>query len=273
MQLNNKTVFITGGSRGIGAAIALKLAAAGANVAIAAKSVVEDPRLGGTIYSVAEAIEKAGGKALPIQCDIRDEAAIRDAVEKTAETFNGIDVLINNASAIYLSPTETLSAKQFDLMHDINIRGTFLVGKACFPYLKKSEAGHILTLSPPINLNPKWFGKHVAYTIAKYGMTMLALGWAEELESYNVASNTLWPKTTIDTAAVRNLLGGEVLAHKSRTPDIMADAALAILSKENKAYNGQTLIDEEVLRKEGINDFSNYSVVPGAELYTDIFLD
>ncbi|MBL7705905.1 MAG: NAD(P)-dependent oxidoreductase [Taibaiella sp.] len=273
MQLNNKTVFITGGSRGIGAAIALKLAASGANVAIAAKSVVEDPRLGGTIYSVTEAIEKAGGKALPIQCDIRDEAAILDAVEKTAATFNGIDILINNASAIYLSPTEMLSAKQFDLMHDINIRGTFLVGKACLPYLKKSQAGHILTLSPPINLNPKWLGKHAAYTIAKYGMTMLALGWAEELEGYNVASNTLWPKTTIDTAAVRNLLGGETLAHKSRTPDIMADAALAILSKENKAYNGQTLIDEAVLRNEGISDFSKYSVIPGAALYTDLFLD
>lgn len=273
MQLNNKTVFITGGSRGIGAAIALKLAAAGSNVAIAAKSVVEDPRLGGTIYSVAEAIEKAGGKALPIPCDIRDEMAIRDAVEKTAATFNGIDILINNASAIYLSPTEALSVKQFDLMHDINIRGTFLAGKACLPYLKKSEAGHILTLSPPINLNPKWLGKHAAYTIAKYGMTMLALGWAEELEGYNVASNTLWPKTTIDTAAVRNLLGGEVLAHKSRTPDIMADAAFAILSKGNKEYNGQTLIDEEVLRKEGITDFSSYSVMPGAELYTDLFLD
>ncbi|RYD99556.1 MAG: NAD(P)-dependent oxidoreductase [Sphingobacteriales bacterium] len=273
MQLNNKTVFITGGSRGIGAAIALKLAAAGANVAIAAKSVVEDSRLGGTIYSVAEAIEKAGGRALPIQCDIRDEAAIREAVEKTATTFNGIDMLINNASAIYLSPTEKLSAKQFDLMHDINIRGTFLVGKACLPYLKRAVSGHILTLSPPINLDPKWFGQHAAYTIAKYGMTMLALGWAEELADYNVASNTLWPRTTIDTAAVRNLLGGEVLANRSRTPDIIADAAFAILSKEDKEYNGQTLIDEDVLRNEGIRDFSKYSVVPGAELYIDLFLD
>ncbi len=273
MQLNNKTVFITGGSRGIGAAIALKLAAAGANVAIAAKSVIEDPRLGGTIYSVAEAIEKAGGKALPIPCDIRHEAAILEAIGQTASTFNGIDILINNASAIYLNPTETLSAKQFDLMHDINIRGTFLVGKACLPYLKKSAAGHILTLSPPVNLAPKWFGRHAAYTIAKYGMTMLALGWAEELADYNVASNTLWPKTTIDTAAVRNLLGGQVLAHKSRKTDIMADAALAILSKGNKEYNGQTLIDEAVLHNEGIFDFSKYSVVPGADLYTDLFLD
>lgn len=273
MQLNNKTVFITGGSRGIGEAIAVKLAAAGANVAIAAKSVVEDPRLGGTIYSVAEAIEKAGGKALPIQCDIRSEAAIQEAVEKTVATFGGIDILINNASAIYLSPTEKLTEKQFDLMHDINIRGTFLVGKACLPYLKKSAAGHILTLSPPINMNPKWFGQHAAYTIAKYGMTMLALGWAGELADYNVASNTLWPRTTIDTAAVRNLLGGEVLANKSRTPDIMADAAFAILSKGSKEYNGQTLIDEDVLRNEGISDFSKYAVVPGATLYTDLFLD
>ncbi|OJV52084.1 MAG: short chain dehydrogenase [Bacteroidetes bacterium 43-16] len=273
MTLKNKTVFITGGSRGIGKAIAVKLAGEGAQIAIAAKSVTEDPRLGGTIYSVAEEIEKAGGKALPIQCDIRDEAAINEAIAKTAETFKGIDILINNASAIYLSPTEQLTAKQFDLMHDINIRGTFLVGKACLPYLKRSQAGHILTLSPPVNMNPEWLGKHAAYTIAKYGMTMLTLGWAAELAAFNVAANTLWPQTTIDTAAVRNLLGGEALANMSRTPDIMADAVLAVLSKENKAYNGQCLIDEQVLHDAGVTDLSRYSVVPGAALYKDLFLD
>lgn len=273
MKLKNKTVFMTGGSRGIGRAIALKLASEGANITIAAKSVKEDPRLGGTIFTVAEEIEAAGGKALPVQCDIRFEEQIAAAVEKTVETFGGIDIVINNASAINLTGTNDLSLKQYDLMQDINIRGTFATGKACMPYLLKSERAHILTLSPPLNLNKKWFAHHAPYTISKYGMTMLTLGWSEEFPDSNLAANTLWPQTTIDTAAVRNLLGGELLANMSRTPDILADAALAIVTKSKDVYNGRTLIDEEVLKDEGITDLSGYSVVPGANLYTDLFLD
>jgi citronellol/citronellal dehydrogenase len=273
MNLKNKTVFITGGSRGIGKAIALKLAENGANIVIAAKSVAEDQRLGGTIYSVAAEIEAAGANALPIPCDIRDEQQVAAAVAKAVAAFGGIDILINNASAIYLSNTEQLSVKQFDLMHDINIRGTFIVGKECLPHLKASTAGHIITLSPPINLDKKWLGAFAAYTIAKYGMTMLTLGWAEELKSFSVSANTLWPKTTIDTAAVRNLLGGEALAQRSRTVAIMADAVLAILTEDEKHYNGAMLIDEDVLRATGITDFDAYSVLPGAALQPDLFLD
>lgn len=273
MKLKNKTVFITGGSRGIGRAIALKLAAEGANITIAAKSVKEDPRLGGTIFSVAEEIEKVGEKALPVQCDIRFEKQINAAVEKTISTFKGIDILINNASAIDLNNTEKLSSKKFDLMHQINIRGTFLAGKACLPYLKKAEQAHILTLAPPLNMDKKWLKNHAAYTLSKYGMTMLTLGWAEEYKNFNLAANTLWPKTTIDTAAVRNLLGGEKLANRSRKPQIMADAAFAVLSKTGKnIYSGQTLIDEEVLTAEGITDLKKYAVDKNAELFPDLFL-
>lgn len=272
MKLKNKTVFMTGGSRGIGRAIALKLASEGANVTIAAKSVVEDPRLGGTIFSVAKEIESAGGKALPVACDIRFEEQIESAVEKTVLAFGGIDILINNASAINLNATEKLTAKQFDLMYDINIRGTFFAGKACIPYLKKSNNAHILTLSPPINMDKKWLGQHAAYTISKYGMTMLTLGWAEELLGFPVAANALWPKTTIDTAAVRNLLGGKELADRSRKPAIMADAAFSILTKAKEQYNGKCLIDEEVLRSDGIVDFEQYAVTPGGPLFPDLFL-
>ena len=273
MPLNNKTAFITGASRGIGKAIALRLAKSGANIVVAAKSVEENPKLGGTIFSAAEEIEKAGGKALPVQCDIRFEDQIQSAVNKAVAQFGGIDIVINNASAISLAPTEQTEAKRFDLMHDINVRGTFFVVKACIPHLKKSSNAHILTLSPPISLNPKWFGGHVAYTITKYSMSMMAIGWAAELKQYRIASNSLWPRTTIDTAAVRNLLGGEMLANMSRTPDILADTAYFILDKPAADCTGNCFIDEEVMAKEGITDLSHYSVVPGANLYKDLFVD
>ena len=261
MSLQGKTVFITGGSRGIGKAIALKLAGAGANIVIAAKSVEEDPRLGGTIFSAAAEVEALGVKALAVQVDIRDEAQIANAIQQTVDKFGGIDIVINNASAIQLTDTEGTPSKRFDLMHSINVRGTFLVVQHALPYLKKSKHAHILTLSPPINLDPKWIGPHIAYTLTKYDMSMMG-----------IASNALWPRTTIDTAAVRNLLGGEMLANMSRTPAILADAAFYILSKEKLAYTGKTFIDEEVMAAEGITDLSGYSVVPGAQLYTDLFL-
>lgn len=273
MSLNNKTAFITGASRGIGKSIALQLAKNGANVVIAAKSVEENPKLGGTIFSAAEEIEKAGGKALPVQCDIRFEDQIQNAIDKAVAKFGGIDIIINNASAISLTPTEQTEPKRFDLMHDINVRGTFFVTKACIPHLKRSSNAHILTLSPPINLSPKWFGGHVAYTLTKYSMSMMAVGWAAELKQYRIASNALWPRTTIDTAAVRNLLGGEALAKMSRTPDILADAAYFILTKPSADCTGNCFIDEEVLAKEGITNLSHYSVVPGANLYRDLFVD
>lgn len=270
--MQNKTVFITGASRGIGKAMALRLAKEGANIVIAAKSVEEDPRLGGTIYSAAEEVEAAGGKALAIQLDIRFEDQIQSAVHKAVDTFGGIDVLINNASAIQLTNTENTEAKRFDLMHSINVRGTFLMTKHCIPHLKRGKNPHIITLSPPINIVPKWLGPHVAYTMTKFNMSMMALGWAAELKEDGVASNALWPRTTIDTAAVRNLLGGEMLAKMSRTPDILADAVYHIVTKTNLAYTGNTFIDEEVLAKEGITDLSHYSVVPGAQLYQDLFV-
>ncbi len=272
MLLNNKTVFITGASRGIGKAIALRLAKEGANIIIAAKSTEEDPRLGGTIYSAAEEIEQAGGKALAVQTDIRNEEQIITAVEKGVEKFGGIDIVVNNASAIQLTNTEKTETKRFDLIHNINVRGTFLVTKHCIPWLKKSTNAHILTLSPPLNLNPKWLGAHVAYTISKYNMSMLALGWAAEFKKDGIASNALWPRTTIATAAVKNLLGGQMLIDRSRTTDIIADAAYYILRKPSVECTGNTFIDEEVLTAEGITDFEKYSVVPGAKLQVDLFL-
>lgn len=272
MLFNNRTIFITGASRGIGKAIALKLAAEGANIVIGAKSVEEDPRLGGTIFSAAEEITAAGGKALPIQLDIRFEDQIQAAIEKAANHFGGIDVVINNASAIQLTPTDKTESKRFDLMQSINVRGTFLMVKHALPYLIKGKNPHILTLSPPINLNPKWLGGHIAYTITKYSMSMMALGWAEELKTEGVASNALWPRTTIDTAAVRNLLGGQMLANMSRTPDIIADAAHYILSQPAATCSGNTFVDEDVLALAGITDLEKYSVVPGATLYKDLFV-
>jgi len=273
MSFKNKTIFITGASRGIGKAIALRFAKEGANIVVAAKSIEENPKLGGTIFSAAKEIEEAGGKALPVQTDIRFEEQILNAIHKTVETFGGIDAVVNNASAIQLTGTEQTETKRFDLIHNINVRGTFLVTKHCILHLKKSANPHILTLSPPINLQSKWLAPHVAYTISKYNVSMMALAWAEELKQYNIASNALWPRTTIDTAAVRNLLGGQALANMSRTPQILADAAYYILTKTSSQYNGNTFIDEEVLAREGITDLEKYSVVPGAKLYNDLFIE
>ena len=273
MELRGKTAFITGASRGIGEAIALRLAMEGVNIAIVAKSVAEDPRLGGTIYSAAEKVEAAGGKALALQCDIRDEAQIQQAVQKTVETFGGIDFCINNASAITLGNTEQLESKRFDLIHDINVRGTYMVTKNCIPYLKKSAHPHILTLSPPIDLNPKWLGPFVAYTISKYNMSMMTLGWAWELKKYNIAANSLWPITTIATSAVKNLLGGQMLIDRSRKPDILADCAYYILSKDPKICTGNLFLDEQVLASEGITDLDGYAVKPGSPLQKDLYLE
>ena len=272
MNFKNKTVFITGASRGIGKAIALRLAKEGANIVVVAKSTVENPKLGGTIFSAAKEIEEEGGKALAVQCDIRFEEQINHAVEKAVETFGGIDILINNASAISLTPLEQTEQKAFGLMHDINVKGTFFVSKACIPHLKKGTNAHILNLSPPINLDQKWLTGHVAYTMSKYNMTMIALGLSGELKKYNIAANTLWPRTTIATAAVRNLLGGEMLINMSRTPEIIADSAFYILQKPSVECTGNSFIDEEVLAKEGINDLEKYAVKPGGKLYTDLFL-
>jgi citronellol/citronellal dehydrogenase len=251
----------------------MRLAKEKANIVVAAKSIEENPKLGGTIFSAAEEVEKAGAKALAVQCDIRFEEQIQNAVQKAVEKFGGIDIVINNASAISLTHTEQTEPKRFDLMHDINVRGTFFVTKACIPSLKKSSNAHILTLSPPINMNVKWFANHIAYTLSKYNMSMMAMAWAEELKKYNIASNALWPQTTIDTAAVRNLLGGETLAKMSRTPEILADAAYYILSKPSTKCTGNCFIDEDVFAKEGISDLEKYSVVPGAQLYKDLFID
>lgn len=272
MSFQNKTAFITGASRGIGKAIALKLAKEGANIVVAAKSTVENPKLGGTIYSAANQIEAAGGKALAVQCDIRDEVQIQAAVDKAVERFGGIDILVNNASAISLTSTEQTEPKRFDLMHDINVRGTFFVSRACIPYLKKAGNPHILTLSPPINMDMKWFANHIAYTLSKYNMTMITLGLAAELKKYNIAANALWPRTTIATAAVQNLLGGKALINMSRTPDIIADAAFYILSKNATDCTGNAFIDEQVLAAEGITELAHYSVVPGAQLFNDLFI-
>ena len=270
--MKGNTVFISGASRGIGRAIALKLAAEGANIIIAAKSVIEDERLGGTIHSVAEEVNKNGGRALAVPCDIRDEEQIMNAIREGIGLFGGIDAVINNASAISLTRTEQTETKRFDLMHDINVRGTFLLTKHCIPFLKKSANAHIITLSPPLNITPKWLATSVAYTISKYNMSMMALGWAEELKEYNIASNALWPATTIATAAVKNLLGGDFLIQRSRKPEIIADAVAYIL-QQPATYTGQTLIDEDVLKQAGITDLSSYAINPGGELQKDLFID
>lgn len=246
MTLKNKTAFITGSSRGIGKAIALRLAAEGFNIAIAAKTTEPHPKLEGTIYTAAQEIEALGVKCLPLPCDIRDEAQIQQAVDKTVDAFGSIDVLVNNASAISLTPTEHTEPKRFDLMMDIEIRGTFFMCKACIPHLRKSGNPHIINLSPPINLNPKWYGQHLAYTIAKMGMSMVVLGLAEELKKDRIGVNALWPKTTIATAAVQNLLGGDALMRMSRTPEIVADAAWAIVAKPSADCTGNFFIDEEL---------------------------
>ena len=273
MVFENKTILITGGSRGIGKAIALKLAAEGANIVIAAKTAEPHPKLEGTIYTAAEEIGKAGsGKVIAVQADIRNEENIRDIVAKTLEAFGGIDILINNASAINLSTAEQLDPKKFDLMNVINVRGTFLMSQACIPHLKKAANPHILNLSPPINLDPKWFARHTAYTMSKYGMSMVALGLSAELKQDKIGVNALWPRTTIATAAVQNLLGGDQLIQRSRKPSIVADAAFYILQRSAAGCTGNFFIDEEVLKENGVVDFSCYAVNPGQPLMTDLFL-
>lgn len=272
MIFKNKTAFISGASRGIGKAIALKLASEGANIVVAAKSITENEKLGGTIYTAADEIKAAGGRALAIPCDIRFQEQIEQAVSEAVAHFGGIDILVNNASAIDLSNTGQIQPKRFSLMFDINVRGTFMVTQACLPHLQKSAHAHILTLSPPVNLNPKWLGAHVAYTISKYNMTMMAMGWAQEFKNIPIASNALWPKTTINTAAIKNLPGGEMLAKMSRTPQIVADAAFHILKKPPKACTGHSFIDEDILQQEGVQNFEKYAVTPGGKLYGDLFI-
>ena len=269
--LRDKTLFITGGSRGIGLAIALRAAREGAKIAIAAKTVEPHPKLPGTIFTAAEEIEAAGGKALPLQVDIRDEMQVYDAVAKAAEAFGGIDVLVNNASAISLTGTLDTPMKRYDLMQSVNARGTFLCSQACIPHLKKSRNPHILTLSPPLNLNARWFAPHVAYTMAKYGMSMCVLGMAEEFREAGIAVNALWPRTVIATAALQMIPG--VKAEHGRTPEIMADAAHVILTRPSREATGNFYIDEDVLASAGVTDFASYAVKPGAEPLPDLFLD
>lgn len=266
-------VLITGASRGIGKAIAVRLAKEGARIAIAAKTTEPHPKLEGTIYETAKEIEALGGQALPLQVDIRFEDQIQSAVEETVKTFGGIDVLVNNASAISLTPTEQTESKRYDLMHDINVRGTFFMCKACISYLKRASNPHILNLSPPLNMGPKWFAPHLAYTMSKYGMSMIVMGLAEELRPHHIAVNALWPKTTIATAAVQNLLGGDYVIQKSRRPEIVAEAAYHILKRPSIDCTGNFFIDEEVLKSEGITDFSQYAVNPEESLMTDLFID
>lgn len=271
-SLKGKTLFISGGSRGIGLAIALRAAQDGANVTIAAKTDKPHPKLPGTIHTAAAEIEEAGGKALAVLCDIREEEQVADAVGRTVETFGGIDICVNNASAIQLTGTLATDMKRYDLMQQINARGTYLVSKTCIPHLKNAENPHILTLSPPLDMSAKWFKGHVAYSIAKYGMSLCTLGMAAEFEKDGIAINSLWPLTAIDTAAVRNLLGGDAMAKMSRTPEIMADAAHRILTSSSREVSGNFFIDEEVLLEAGVTDFSKYA--PGAEgpLAADFFV-
>lgn len=270
--LSGRTILMSGGSRGIGLAIAERAAADGANIAIIAKTDQPHPRLEGTVHTAAAAIEAAGGRALPIVGDVRDDDSVQAAVDRTVEAFGGIDVVVNNASAIDLSSTEDLSMKKYDLMQDINCRGSFLLAKTALPYLRASDAAHVLTLSPPINLDPRWAGGHLGYTIAKYGMSLVTLGLAEEWRELGIAANSLWPRTAIATAAVQNLLGGDEAVARSRSPRIMADATHAVLSRDPRTCTGRFLIDDEVLAEEGVTDLSGYGGTEG-ELLGDFFLD
>lgn len=270
MTLQGKTLFITGASRGIGLAIALRAARDGANVVVAAKTAAPHPKLEGTIHSAAAAIEQAGGKALPLVVDVRDEAAVEDAVARTVERFGGIDVLVNNASAISLTDTPATKIKRYDLMQSINTRGTFVCTRAALPHLERAANPHVLTLSPPLDLQAKWFAPHVAYTIAKFGMSLCTLGHAEEFRDRGIAVNSLWPLTTIDTAAVRNKI--PQLADASRSPAIMADAAYAIVTRPAREVTGNFFIDEEVLRAAGVTDFSIYAPASGAKPALDFFV-
>jgi citronellol/citronellal dehydrogenase len=271
-SLQGKTLFITGASRGIGLAIALRAARDGANVAIAAKTTEPHPKLKGTIYTAAEEIVAAGGKALPLVCDIRDEAQVVDAIGKTVAEFGGIDICVNNASAISLTHSQATDMKRYDLMMGINTRGTFMVSKYCIPHLKKAANPHILMLSPPLDMKAKWFAASTAYTMAKFGMSMVALGLSGELKHAGVAVNALWPRTTIATAAVGNLLGGDAMIRASRTPEIMGDAAHAILTKPSREFTGQFCIDDSVLYEAGLRDFEPYRVDPSVPLMSDFFV-
>lgn len=271
--LSGKTILMSGGSRGIGLAIALRAAADGANIALIAKTDKPDPRLQGTIHTAAEAIEAAGGHALPIVGDVRDDETIERAVAQAAERFLGIDIVVNNASVLNLSGTTALDPKRYDLLQDVNVRGTFMLTRAAIAHLVQAEDPKVLTLSPPINLDPKWFGTHPAYTMAKYGMTMAALGFAHELSDLGVSSTALWPATLIATDAIANLPGGERMMAVSRKPDIVADAAYEVLTTRGQELNGRTLIDEELLRERGVGDFARYSMTGRDEgLAPDIFL-
>jgi len=273
VSLKNKTIFMTGGSRGIGLAIAERAARDGANVVIAAKTAEAHPKLEGTIYTAAQAIERAGGKALPLLLDVRDEEAINLAVARAVETFGGIDICVNNASAINLAHSEDIEVKRFDLIQQINTRGTFLVSRACIPHLRKSANAHVLNLSPPLTMRADWFGQHLPYTLSKYGMSMVAFGMADEFRDAGIAFNGLWPKTTIATAAVEFALGGEALMRRSRNPKIMADAAYAIFNRDARQFTGKFVLDEDVLVEEGVTDFSEYRYDPSNELEIDIFVD
>jgi citronellol/citronellal dehydrogenase len=272
MTLRGKTLFITGGSRGIGLAIGLRAARDGANVVIAAKTAKPHPKLPGTIYTAAAEIEAAGGKALPLLVDVRDEEIVKNAIRKTVETFGGLDIVVNNASAISLTPTPETDMKRFDLMHDINTRGTFMVSKYAIPHLENSSNPHILMLSPPLDMEEKWFAPHVAYSLAKYGMSLCVLGLAGELRPKGIAVNALWPRTTIATSAIRNLLGGERIVQASRTPEIVADAAHAVFQKPAREFTGRFLIDDTFLSEEGVTNFEKYRVDPSVPLMPDFFV-
>jgi citronellol/citronellal dehydrogenase len=272
MSLRGKTLFITGASRGIGLAIGLRAARDGANVAIAAKTSAPNPKLPGTVYTAAEEIDRAGGKGLPIICDIRFEDQVAAAVDATVKAFGGIDILVNNASAISLTSTEHTPMKRYDLMHQINTRGTFVCSQAAVPHLKKASNPHILNISPPLNMEERWFAPHVAYTMAKFGMSMCVLGMAGEFRRDGIAVNALWPRTAIATAAVQNLLGGEVAMRGSRKPSIMGDAAHAILTKPSREFTGRFCIDDDVLAAEGKTDLSEYAMDPNAQLLPDYFI-
>jgi citronellol/citronellal dehydrogenase len=272
-DLAGKTIVMSGGSRGIGLAIALRAARDGANVALLAKTDQPHPRLKGTIHSAAQEIEAAGGHALPIVGDVRNDDAVCDAVERAAERFGGIDIVVNNASAIDVSPSTTIAMKRYDLMQDVNTRGTFLLSRTCVPYLREAENPHVLTLSPPLSLDPKWYGPHLAYTLAKFGMSMCTLGMSVEHAEAGIAFNSLWPRTIIATAAVQNLLGGDAAMARSRRPEIVADAAHHILTRPARTTTGNYFIDDEVLAQAGVTDLSPYAYVPDADLQVDLFLD
>jgi citronellol/citronellal dehydrogenase len=272
LSLAGKTLFITGASRGIGLAIALRAARDGANIAIAAKTEKPHPKLAGTIYTAAEEIERAGGKALPLVVDVRDEAMVKDALSQTAARFGGIDIVVNNASAIAVTSVVATEMKRFDLMHQINARGTFVVSKWAIGYLEKAANPHILMISPPLDMKEKWFAPHTAYSMAKFGMSLVVLGLAGELRPKGIAVNALWPRTVIATAAVQNLLGGETMMQRARKPEIMADAAYAIFSKLAREFTGRFLIDDSFLAENGVRDFDRYAVDPAQQLAPDFFV-